>query len=142
MFSLLLGLCTARMWAQSPSFRRYMLPPYSELCKMWRRFCPNKPTGGRAIALAGSIPGRSCGICGGQSGIRRCLLQVALFQLPILIPSSAPHSSIIRSHAVSILTASLNNQLKTSRGKDGIVNGKILSKQSCLEPPSSLANHR
>jgi hypothetical protein len=58
--------------------------------------------GGRAIAQAVSrwLPTapaarvrsqvRSCGICGGQSGIRAGFLRVLRFPLPILIPPSAP----------------------------------------------------
>jgi hypothetical protein len=36
---------------------------------------------------------RSCGICGGQSGTEAGFLRVLRFPLPILIPSTAPHSS-------------------------------------------------
>jgi hypothetical protein len=38
---------------------------------------------------------RSCGICGGQSGTGAGFLRVLRFPLPILIPSTAPHSSSI-----------------------------------------------
>jgi hypothetical protein len=38
---------------------------------------------------------RSCGICGGQSGIGAGFLRVLRFPLPILIPPTAPHSSTI-----------------------------------------------
>jgi hypothetical protein len=38
---------------------------------------------------------RSCGICGGQSGTGACFLRVFRFPLPILIPPTARHSSII-----------------------------------------------
>jgi hypothetical protein len=38
----------------------------------------------------------SCGICGGQSGIGKDFPRVLRFPLPILIPPTAPHSSIIR----------------------------------------------
>jgi hypothetical protein len=38
---------------------------------------------------------RSCGICGGQSGIGAGFLKVIPFPLPILIPPTAPHSSSI-----------------------------------------------
>jgi hypothetical protein len=43
--------------------------------------------------------GRSCGICGGQSGAGAGFLRALQFPLPILIPPTAPHSSssIIRS---------------------------------------------
>jgi hypothetical protein len=34
---------------------------------------------------------RSCGICGGQSGIGVCFLRVLEFPLPILNPPNAPH---------------------------------------------------
>jgi hypothetical protein len=61
---------------------------------------------GRAIAHAVSrrLPkaaariraqGRSCGICGGQSGTGAGVLRVLRFPLPILIPPPAPHSSSI-----------------------------------------------
>jgi hypothetical protein len=36
---------------------------------------------------------RSCGICGGQSGIWAGFLRVLRFPLTILIPPTAPHSS-------------------------------------------------
>jgi hypothetical protein len=36
---------------------------------------------------------RSCGICGGQSGIRAGFLRVILFPLSIRIPPTAPQSS-------------------------------------------------
>jgi hypothetical protein len=36
---------------------------------------------------------RSCGICGGPSGIGADILLVLRFPLPVLIPSTAPHSS-------------------------------------------------
>jgi hypothetical protein len=40
---------------------------------------------------------RSCGICGGRSGIGAGFLRVLRFPLPILIPPTTPHpSSIIR----------------------------------------------
>jgi hypothetical protein len=64
---------------------------------------------GRAVAQAVSrrIPTaaarirahvKSCGFCGGQSGTGAGFLRVLQFLLPILIPSTAPHSSsIIRS---------------------------------------------
>jgi hypothetical protein len=39
---------------------------------------------------------RACGICGGQSGTGADFLQVLRFPLSILIPPTAPHSSIIR----------------------------------------------
>jgi hypothetical protein len=41
---------------------------------------------------------RSCGICGGQSGIEAGFLRVLRFPRPILIPPTAPHSpsSIMR----------------------------------------------
>jgi hypothetical protein len=39
---------------------------------------------------------RSCGICGGQSGTGAGFSQYFPFPLSILIPSTAPHSSIIR----------------------------------------------
>jgi hypothetical protein len=39
---------------------------------------------------------RSCGICGRQSGIGAGFLRVLRFPLSILIPPTAPHSSIIR----------------------------------------------
>jgi hypothetical protein len=62
--------------------------------------------GGRAIAQAVShrLPTvaarvrpqvRSCGICGGQSGIEAGVLRVLRFTLSILIPSASPHSSAI-----------------------------------------------
>jgi hypothetical protein len=38
---------------------------------------------------------RSCGICGGQSGIGVGFLRVHRFSMPILIPPAAPHSSSI-----------------------------------------------
>jgi hypothetical protein len=38
---------------------------------------------------------RSCGICGGQSGAGAGFLRVLWFPLPILIPPTAPLSSII-----------------------------------------------
>jgi hypothetical protein len=42
----------------------------------------------------GFEPGvRSCGTCGGQSGIRAGFLRVLRFLLPILILPTAPHSS-------------------------------------------------
>jgi hypothetical protein len=40
---------------------------------------------------------RSCEICGGQSGTGTDSLQVLPFPLPVLIPSAAPYSSVIRS---------------------------------------------
>jgi hypothetical protein len=40
---------------------------------------------------------RSCGICGGLSGIGAGFLRVLQFPLPILIPPNALYSSIIRS---------------------------------------------
>jgi hypothetical protein len=39
---------------------------------------------------------KSCGICGVQSGTEAGFLEVLQFPLPILIPSNAPYSSIIR----------------------------------------------
>jgi hypothetical protein len=36
---------------------------------------------------------RSCGVCGGQSGIGTGFLRVLRFPLPIPIPPTAPHSS-------------------------------------------------
>jgi hypothetical protein len=36
---------------------------------------------------------KSCGICGGQSGVGVGFLRVLRFPLPILIPSTAPQSS-------------------------------------------------
>jgi hypothetical protein len=39
---------------------------------------------------------RPCGIYGGQSGTGAGILRVLLFPLPILIPQTSPHSSIIR----------------------------------------------
>jgi hypothetical protein len=39
---------------------------------------------------------KSYGICGGQNGTRAGFLRVFRFSLPILIPPTAPHSSIIR----------------------------------------------
>jgi hypothetical protein len=39
---------------------------------------------------------KSCGICDGQSGTGAGFLRVLQFPLPILIPSTAPYSSIIR----------------------------------------------
>jgi hypothetical protein len=72
----------------------------------------SRPTGGqpqsrqlqiclcRALAHAVSrrVPAkiRSCGTCGGQSGTGVGRLRVLRFPLPILIPPTAPHSSIIR----------------------------------------------
>jgi hypothetical protein len=41
----------------------------------------------------GSSPVRPCGIRGGQSGAGAGFLRVLRFPLPILIPSTAPHSS-------------------------------------------------
>jgi hypothetical protein len=38
---------------------------------------------------------RSCGICGGQSGIGARFLRILQFSRPILIPPPAPHSSCI-----------------------------------------------
>ena len=38
--------------------------------------------------------GKSCGICGGQSGTGPDILQVLLFPMSILIPPTAPPSSI------------------------------------------------
>jgi hypothetical protein len=38
---------------------------------------------------------RSCGICGGQSGVGAGFLRVFQFPLPILIPPTSPHSSSI-----------------------------------------------
>jgi hypothetical protein len=38
----------------------------------------------------------SCGICGGQSGTGAGFLLLLLFPMPILIPPTSPHSSIIR----------------------------------------------
>jgi hypothetical protein len=38
---------------------------------------------------------RPCGICGGQSGTEAYFLRVLRFPLPIIIPSTAPHSSSI-----------------------------------------------
>jgi hypothetical protein len=62
---------------------------------------------GRAIAQAvsrrlptaaarGRAQGRSCGICGEQSGTGAGFLQVLRFPLPILIPPNATSSSVIR----------------------------------------------
>jgi hypothetical protein len=50
-----------------------------------------------STAAAGIISKvKLCGICGGQSGTGAYLLRVFRFFLPILIPPSAPYSSIIR----------------------------------------------
>jgi hypothetical protein len=38
---------------------------------------------------------RSCGICGGQSGIGEGFLRVLRFPLPICIPPIAPQSSFV-----------------------------------------------
>jgi hypothetical protein len=38
----------------------------------------------------------SCGVCGKQSGSRASFLQLLRFPMPILIPLTSPHSSIIR----------------------------------------------
>jgi hypothetical protein len=64
-------------------------------------------SGGRAIAQAVSLRSstvasrvwyrfKSCGICGGQSSTRASFLLVLRFPLPISIPPTASHSSIIR----------------------------------------------
>jgi hypothetical protein len=51
----------------------------------------------RLPTTAARVPAqvRSCGICGGQSGTRAALLRVLRFPLPIIITSTAPHSSSI-----------------------------------------------
>jgi hypothetical protein len=39
---------------------------------------------------------RYCGVCGGKSGTREGFLRVLRFPLPILIPPTAPQTSIVR----------------------------------------------
>jgi hypothetical protein len=47
------------------------------------------------VALCVRSQVMSCGICGGQSGTRAGFLQVLLFPLPVILPLTVPHSSII-----------------------------------------------
>jgi hypothetical protein len=54
---------------------------------------------------------RSCGVCGGQRGSGAGLIRLVLFPLPIFNPPTAPYPII--DAIVPIMTASLNNQLKT-----------------------------
>jgi hypothetical protein len=54
---------------------------------------------------------RSCGICGGDCDNREGLLRVLSFPLSILIPPTAPYSSIIRGCCNRIIVASLSNVL-------------------------------
>jgi hypothetical protein len=48
---------------------------------------------------------KKCGICGGQIGIGAGFLRILPFPLPIFIPPTAPHSSIIRAGTTGQLVA-------------------------------------
>jgi hypothetical protein len=52
---------------------------------------------------------RSCGICGGQSGIGAGFLRVLQFPLPILIPPTAPHSSSSGAGTIGQIVADVPN---------------------------------
>jgi hypothetical protein len=54
---------------------------------------------------------RSCGICGGQSGIGTGLLQVLRFPVPILIPPTAPYSSSSEAGTIGQLVADVPSGL-------------------------------
>jgi hypothetical protein len=51
---------------------------------------------------------RSCGICGRRSGSGAGFLRVLRFPLPVLIPPTAPHSSIIRDWIVADVPSGLS----------------------------------